>query len=383
MVIAGEASGDLLAAELVEQLQGVLKDRGTVAEFFGAGGPKMQAAGVELAFDMTAHAVVGLIEVLKSYAKFKQLFHNLLDLAFEKRPGLIICVDFSGFNRRFARAVRARARRASVGWSPKIVQYVSPQVWASREGRVKEMARDYDLLLVIFPFEKSWYAARGAELKVEFVGHPIVDRYREWRERIARKPVVAKTPAHILLLPGSRAGELKRHLPVMLDAARQIAAQVPSQFRMILPNNALLEYAKTFLLKTPPIELQRNGLAESLLESDLAIASTGTVTMECALFKVPTVALYKTSWSTFQIGKRIVKVKYLAMPNILAGEPLFPEFVQNDATSENITTAATSLLQDQPRRETVSRKLDDVISSIGPSGASRRAAELLANLLAT
>jgi lipid-A-disaccharide synthase len=293
---------------------------------------------------------------------------------------LIVCVDFSGFNRRFAHAVREQAAHHK-GWSPKIVQYVSPQVWASREGRAKKMARDYDLLLTIFPFEKSWYAARVPDFDVEFVGHPILDRHRAWRDRIAQKPIATKNPARVLLLPGSRIGELKRHLPVILEAARRIADSVPSQFQMVLPDEKLLDYAKSFLDQGPPVQAQTHGLAEALFEADVAIASTGTVTMECAFFKVPTVALYKTSWSTFQIGKRIVKVKYLAMPNILADEPVFPEFVQNDATPENLWRAATALLQNNERREAISRKLETVIDSLGQPGGSRRAAELLAGFI--
>src|SRR5688500_12456766 len=203
MVIAGEPSGDLLAAELVNDLRAVLKERGRASEFFGAGGSKMREAGVDLAFDLTQHAVVGLFEVLRNYGKFKRLFGTLLEFAIERRPDLVICVDFSGFNRRFAHAVR-RATRSVSGWSPRIVQYVSPQVWASREGRARKMARDVDLLLAIFPFEPGWYAQRVPSFKVEFVGHPIFERHRVWKEHIAAKSVASKTPAHVLLLPGSR-----------------------------------------------------------------------------------------------------------------------------------------------------------------------------------
>src|SRR4051812_26929179 len=156
MVIAGETSGDLLAAELVTALR-----RGTRTDqkegglqFFGAGGPAMQEAGVELAFDMTAHAVVGLVEVIRNYRKFRRLFLQLLDVALSRKPDAIICVDFSGFNRRFAHVVRERSKGT---WRPRLIQFVSPQVWASRPGRAEKMAHDFDLLLAIFPFETDWY----------------------------------------------------------------------------------------------------------------------------------------------------------------------------------------------------------------------------------
>src|SRR6185436_15610218 len=192
MLIAGEASGDMLGAELVTALReecaligtGPLSDfqplfGGLAPRFFGAGGPRMAEAGVELATDLTEHAVVGLIEVIKHYRTFKRLFEQLLRLALERQPDAIICVDFSGFNRRFARAVKAHvSARAGVfnNWNPKIIQYVSPQVWASRPGRARQLERDVDLLLTIFPFEKAWYAGHAPKLRLEFVGHPVIDR---------------------------------------------------------------------------------------------------------------------------------------------------------------------------------------------------------------
>lgn len=380
MLIAGEPSGDLLAAELVTQLRSVLNERGCEAELFGAGGPQMQQAGVELAFDMTAHAVVGLIEALRKLASFRRLLHTLLELALQRRPDVIVCVDFSGFNRRFAQALR-RAARNQTGWSPKIVQYVSPQVWASREGRAFKMARAYDLLLAIFPFEPAWYAKRVPQFRVEFVGHPILDRYRGWLERIDTRLVQPKQPARILLLPGSRAGEINHHLPAVVDAARRIAESHPSGFQMVLPNEDLLKHARTFLPTELPVACQAQGLAEALLEADVALASTGTVTMECAYFRVPTVAFYKTSWSTYQIGRRIIKVKYLAMPNILADEPVFPELIQHHATGENIAREALSLLDDASGRAAIHRKLEGITAGLGKPGASRRAAEAIAELL--
>jgi len=380
MVIAGEPSGDLLAAELVRQLKSVFKERGCEAEFFGAGGPQMQAAGVELAFDMTVHALVGLLEVFRNLLGFRRLLHTLLRLAIQRRPDVIVCVDFAGFNRRFAHAVR-RVAPQQQEWSPRIVQYVSPQVWASREGRAYKMAKAYDLLLAIFPFERAWYAGRVPQFKVEFVGHPIVDRYREWQQRIAQKPVAPQNPARIVLLPGSRVGELNRHVPLLVEATHRIVANHPSEFRMVLPNEKLLEHAKTFLTNAPQIKAQAHGLAEALVEADLSIAKTGTITLECAYFRVPTIAFYKASWSTYQIGKRIVKVQTLVMPHLLTNEPVFPELVQNDASAENITREAGALLRDLKRRETIRNKLGAVVESLGPPGASRRAAETVVDLI--
>ena len=173
MLIAGEASGDLLAAELVSALgaQSSILNPPSSPVFFGAGGAKMAETGVELAFDMTEHAVVGFSDVVKNYFKFRRLFNQLLALAIKRKPDVIIGVDFGGFNLRFGHAVRQYVRDNPFSkWNPKIIQFVSPQVWASRPGRADLLAADYDLLLSIFPFEKDWYAKRVPKLRVEFVG---------------------------------------------------------------------------------------------------------------------------------------------------------------------------------------------------------------------
>jgi lipid-A-disaccharide synthase len=396
MLIAGEASGDMLAAELVRALRQELAEAkaipttdyqplhtGLEPRFFGAGGPEMAAAGVDLAFDMTAHSVIGLTEALKHYFKFRRLLHQLFQLALVRQPDAIICVDFSGFNRRFAQAIRQYTRRRADwfhDWSPKIIQYVSPQVWASREGRAFQMARDYDLVLSIFPFEKDWYAKRVPQLRVEFVGHPIADRHGEW-PRAKDDGQGAMGAPRLLLLPGSRTSELARHLPVMTGALVLVRAQMPTlRVRMVLPNESLLQQAKALSL---PVnwEVQVGGLPESLADADVAIASTGTVTTECAYFGVPTVALYKTSWSTWQIARRIVKVKYAAMPNLLADEEIFPEFIQDAATPENIARATLELLRDKGRRARVKSRLAEVVASLGGPGAMRRAAHVIVETL--
>ena len=397
MVIAGETSGDILAAELVQALRAEANARpenptwdyqplrsNLEPRFFGAGGPKMAGAGVELAFDLTAHAVTGLSEVLKNLGKFRRLFAQLYRLALERKPDAIICVDFSGFNRRFAHAIR-KYHRARKGWfhdwNPRIVQYVSPQVWASREGRAYQMAQDFDLLLSIFPFEREWYAARVPKLRVEFVGNPIIDRYGATPAEA--KPKTAEGPPAVVLLPGSRPGELARHLPVLLETLKRIRAVLPQvEARMVLPNAGLLELAREFQLPER-LDLQVGELPAALRVADLALASTGTVTLECAYFGVPAVALYKTSWLTWQIARRIITVKYGAMPNLLADREIYPEFIQDAATPENVANAALSILQDPSRSSKIREELVQVTRSLGTPGAARRAARAILNTLET
>ncbi len=392
MLIAGDPSGDMLAAELVgalrekvvassehvsnhvQPLQTALAPR-----FFGAGGPKMVAAGVEQIFDLTQHSVIGFAEVLKNLGKFKRLFNQLLRVAIARQPDVIIGVDYGGFNLRFAKAIKAhvRANRGVFNnWNPKIVQFVSPQVWASRAGRAYTLAENHDLLLSIFPFEKAWYAQRVPKLRVEFVGHPMMGRSQKSEVRGRRSDAPC-----IVLLPGSRADEVRRHWPVVTGAFELLRREVSDLAgKMILPTQQLADTMKAAGLPAG-LEIQVGGLTGALAQADLAITKSGTVTMECALHGVPAVVFYKTSWPTYFIGKRIVTVKYLAMPNLIADKAIYPEFVQQAATPENISRAALELLRDEKRRSAVRGKLATVIASLGKPGAASRAAEAIVSLL--
>jgi lipid-A-disaccharide synthase len=367
MVVAGDPSGDALAAGLVRALAAALPG----ARFLGAGGANMAAAGVANSFDLTADAVIGLSDVWQRLPRFLRRKRQLARLAAEQKPALIILVDFEFFNRFLARAIR---RRAAPGWQPRIVKYVSPQVWASRPGRAAKMARDFDLLLCLFPFEKDWYARHVPELRVEFTGHPLFDRC----PAPVRKPGQVPT---VLLLPGSRRAELKRHLPVILGAARLMAAQQPVRFKLVAASEEMAALARGFLSAAgPELEIQIGRLEEALSEATLAIASTGTVTLECAYFGVPTVALYKTSPWTYWIARQLVTVDYLSMPNILANEPLFPEFIQHEATAANLAGAALRLLASPERRAEIQSKLARLIPALGGPGAAQRAAAAILQL---
>jgi lipid-A-disaccharide synthase len=339
----------------------------------------MAAAGVELAVDMTQHSVLGLSDVIKNMGRFRALMRQLTALAVERQPHAIICVDYSGFNGRFAGRVAeyVRERRGSFNnWHPKIVQFVSPQVWASRERRAYTMSRNFDLLLSIFPFEKSWYAERVPDFPVEFVGHPMLDRYGQ----VPLRTPAADSPL-VVLLPGSRASELERHVPVMVASLEKIRAAVPGvRTRMVLPDQALMEQATEMRLPAD-LEVRAGNLGESLLEATVALSKTGTVSMECAYFGVPAVTLYKTSWFNYEIAKRLVKVKSLTMANLLAGEPVFPEFLQHDATPDHLAGAVVELLRDGPRREKVRARLKEIVASLGGPGASRRAAAAIVKLV--
>jgi lipid-A-disaccharide synthase len=373
MFIAGETSGDLLASELALALRRKCPE----ADFFGAGGPKMAAAGVDLAFDLTMHSVIGITDVLKSYFMFRRFLNQLLELASERKPDVVIGIDYGGFNLRLGQAIRRRARNSGGTWNPKIVQFVSPQVWASRAKRADRMAADYDLLLSIFPFEKAWYAHRVPKFRVDFVGHPMIDRIGKLSSGSPGR-VPSPTAPTVLLLPGSRTGELQRHLPPMLGAWKLIHEKLPNATAtMVLPNESLKALANSMGAN---VSIQIGNLAEALKQTDVAIASTGTVTMECAFFGVPTVTMYKTSTITYEIVRRIITVKSLTMPNILAGEKVYPEFVQHDATAKNISHAALKLLEDGALQTRIKGQLAAIVASLGQPGAAGRAADSILSL---
>ena len=385
LMIAGEASGDTLGAEVIEAIR--QQPGGDEIDFIGAGGPRMEAAALQPEFDLSEHAVVGIWEVLKNYFKFRRLFRHLLELATRREPDAIVLIDYPGFNLRFAKAIR-RYNAAGGGafreWRPKIICYVSPQIWAWKEGRVHQIARDIDLMLSIFPFEKDWYAERVPEFPVEFVGHPLVDRFPLANPDGATVPLdpdlFTEQPT-VLLLPGSRRREIDKHLPVMLEAAVIFSAKIKTRLRMVLPSNEILTLAKQHIPAGTELDLQVGGLAKALGRASLAIASSGTVTMECAWFRVPTVVLYKTSPLTHALGRALLKVPYLAMPNLLAGEELFPEFLQSEANADNLAEASLRLLRDKGERTRILDGLELVTSRLGQSGAAARAAQAVLGTL--
>jgi lipid-A-disaccharide synthase len=386
MILAGEVSGDVRAAELVRAVRKASAAHGEEAQptFLGTG-PALEKAGARLILDLTAHAVIGHLDFLRAGAfKFFHFFDQLLDKALQERPDVFVFVDYSGFNLRFAKALRHRVESQAPGsfnnWNPKFVYYVSPQVWASRPGRAAQIEENIDLMLSIFPFEKEWYARRAPRLHVEYVGYPLLDTYLaigaagETRRKNRKEPLV-------VALPGSRHKEVERHVPVMLEALRKIQAEQPIRIVMILPNSSLAEFARELIGDQIEIEIQVGTQGDVLPEADLAITKSGSVTMECALFGVPAVVIYIANWLAYQIGRRIVKVRFLAMPNLIADEMVYPELIQDEATGANIARQSLYMLENSDYRESVRRKLAGVIDALGQRGASRRAADHIWRLL--
>ena len=366
MIVAGEASGDAHAAALVSALRAAAPE--IQFEVFGSTGAQMRAAGVDSVVRRDDLAILGLWEIARALPRFWRAFGALKRAAVARKPDAVILVDWPDFNLRLADWLHRRAFR--------VVYYISPQLWAWRPYRARSVRRDVDLLLSILPFEKDWYAARAPRLKVEFVGNPIAERYAR---RTSRSTTIGTKS--LLLLPGSRASEIARHLPVMIESLGRIRSAVSDlSVGLVLPNEALASQARSLGLPSF-VNIRVGGLEQELVNADVAIASTGTVTLECAWFGVPTVAIYKTSFTTYQIARRIVTVKYLAMPNLLANEEVFPEYIQEAATAPNIAEAALKLLKDEALRDRVRQKLAIISGSLGGPGASQRAAQRIYRLL--
>lgn len=377
MLIAGDPSGDLAAAELV----GALRRRfhPFQPQFIGSGGPAMRKAGVALFHDLTVHSVIGL-EILRKALFFREVLATLKREARTRTVDAVIGIDYSGFNLRFAEAIARETRgssRAFANWRPRLVQYISPQVWASRPGRAKRMEACLDLLLTILPFEPDWFAEHAPNLSVVHVGHPLADRHSRGD---SQADPIRKDPPLLVLLPGSRPGELARHLPVMIPAALRVQRETGARIRFVLPRESLEPLVRRLLPDALHATTHIDQLSASLREASVAMASTGTVTLECAWHGVPTVALYRTSLLTYAVGRRIVTVKHLAMPNILAGGPVIPEFVQDMATPDRLAEAAIGYLQDPKRSAETRRRLLELASTLGGPGTADRAAGAIQGL---
>ncbi len=365
LMVAGEASGDGHGAELIQSI----KARHPKARVIGVGGPRMAAAGQEQLFDMSAHAVLGLWEVIKQYRKFRRFRDRILDLARRERPDAVVLIDCSGFNLRLTPQLRTDLP------GTRIIYYISPQVWASRAGRVNVMKRDVDLLLAILPFEKAWYAKAAPGFNVQWVGHPVLDRIR-------KVEVVEPNPNFVALLPGSRRTEVEKHLPALWEAAHLMAREHPGlKFILLSPNETIQKYSLEMLsrLPAPNFIFEHNvGYAIShLSRCALAIVASGTASLECALVGIPQVVVYRVHPLTYAVGRRVVKVKFLSLVNVMAGEKVVPEFLQDELQASAVAQEALELLNNPQRRDAMKRRVGEIVATLGEPGASERAAEAI------
>lgn len=371
-IIAGEHSGDLHASNLVKKI----KERDPSAVFIGAGGALMKNAGVKLLFDLTAISVVGFFEVCKHYFLFKKVFSMLLKTVKDEKPDLIILVDYPGFNMMFARA----AKRLRF----KILYYISPQVWAWKKNRVRKMAKITDKLIVIFPFEKKYYEQTG--LDVEFVGHPLVDIMKPSceKEEFFRKIGFNEGKKLIGILPGSRENEVRKLLPEIMKAVQLLKKSCGiEQFVIGCASSKLEPIIKNEINKHDiRVVVVRDMAFDVMKHSDFAIVSSGTATLQTGFFSTPMVIIYKVSWTTYFLGKHLIKIPCIGLANVVLGEKVVPELIQNDVNGLNIAGEIEKIIKDTELFNDITAKLTKIEGLLGNPGASKRAAGIAIKMAA-
>ncbi|HEY6872645.1 MAG TPA: lipid-A-disaccharide synthase [Geobacteraceae bacterium] len=372
MIVAGEASGDLHGARLVQEARKL--DSGL--SFFGIGGPRMREAGVETLVDSAQMAVVGLVEVIAHFDVIGRAYLTLKKIITSDPPDLLILIDYPDFNLRIARL----ARRAGI----KVLYYISPQVWAWRVGRVKKIGRLVDRMAVVFPFEVPFYEREG--VPVSFVGHPLVDTVLPTMDRAAAQAAFGLDPARrtVGLFPGSRRGEIKGLMPTILASAKLLKERF-SDLQFILPLASTLTPADIApYLDAGGVEVQViAGRGYDVMQvCDAIITVSGTVTLEIALMGVPMVIIYRVSPLTYQVGKRLIRVDHIGICNIVAGERVVQELIQHDAEPTKIAAEIERILTDEGYAAAMTSKLQGVRAKLGSGGGSRRVAELVLAMLA-
>jgi lipid-A-disaccharide synthase len=368
LISAGEASGDMYAARLAT----ALRERGDV-HLFGMGGPRMREAGVELVADCSEVSLVGIVEIAKKYPALKRVWKRLLGEAEKRKPRFAILTDFPGFHLRLARALKRRGTQN--------IYFVCPQFWAWRPWRANLVRRRFVRGLCIFPFEQEWYRLRG--VNADFIGHPLVGNVAATRSRAEFAAALGLDPAQpiVVLLPGSRGGEIAHHLPPLMRACHLIAKSRPAQFVLALAPGMGKPQIAGYLPSDVQVYVVEDATYDALGAADLAIVSSGTATVEAALMDAPMIVVYRLAPVTAAIARWLVRTPMFAMVNLIAGKRVVPELVQKDFTPERVANEAIRLLDSPEACAEMRRGLAEVREKLGPPGAIDRAAEIIAAML--
>ena len=373
LVSAGEASGELYGAGLIQ----ALRRRVPELECFGVGGERMRAAGCDTVVDARALSVVGITEIVAHLPRIYREYRRLLHAADERKPDAAIVIDSPAFNFKVARAMHQRG--------VPVIYYVCPQLWAWREGRVRRFHQWIKKALVIFPFEEKWYRDRGVD--AEYVGHPLADLPPPSvsREELAARYGLDPARQWVALLPGSRKKEIAMNLPALLAGA----GRVQGEYDFILPAASTVERewlegrTRNSGIKLTVVE----GAYAALRHARAAVVASGTATVEAALAGTPMVVVYRVSALTWALGHHLLKVPYVAMPNLIAGEQVVPELIQSDFTPEKVAAKLGEILTEGPAREKMKGALAGVSARLRPAGetgtAAERAAEAVLRALET
>ncbi|HKK05170.1 MAG TPA: lipid-A-disaccharide synthase [Gammaproteobacteria bacterium] len=373
MIVAGEASGDLHAAKLVKAVGARAGD----VRFFGIGGERMRAAGVEVRVDVARLAVVGLVEVLVHYREIKTVLEQAREWLRRERPDLLVLTDYPEFNLRLAQTAK------EVGIP--VLFYISPQVWAWRQRRVKMIRERVDMMAVVFPFEAEFY--RRHDVPARFVGHPLVDEVPAAPERSALRRDLGLDPERpvVGLFPGSRRSEIRRLLPIILDTARRLHRDRP-QVQFVLPR------ASTIAEDELEPHLDASGLDIAVVSGrgydvmhacDAIVTVSGTVTLEIALAGTPMVIINKVAWLTYLIVRPMLKIEHIGLCNIVAGERLVPELIQHVARPARIAAEIERILDDPDYAASLRERLGKVREKLGEADGTDNVADLVLEMLPT
>jgi lipid-A-disaccharide synthase len=370
-IIAGEASGDLHGSNLVKAIQNI----DPLTQFYGIGGEKLKEAGVKIIADSSDMAVVGLTEVLSKLGFILSVRRKFKQSLYDENPDLLILIDYPDFNLPLAKVAKK--------FGIKVFYYISPQVWAWRKKRIYAIARYVDRMAVILPFETSIYDE--VNLDVHFVGHPLLDvvKRKLSRDDALREFGLKASGTIIGILPGSRENEVAKLLPEMLKAAHILKEKIsPVQFVLPLADTLKQEFILNILNQySVDVTVVENNVYDVIGLSDIVMVASGTATLETALLEIPMVIVYKVSPLSYFMGRIIINVDHIGMVNIIAGKKIVPEFIQNDATSDNIANEIYDILLNIPRMDTIKGDLSQIREKLGSPGAADRAAELAYELI--
>ena len=366
LISAGEASGDIHAAAVTA----ALKKIDSAIEVFGMGGDALRAAGGEVLFDIKDHGVMGFVEVIKKLPDLFKLRSDFARVMDERNPDCLVVVDYPGFNMKLAKVAHDKGIP--------VVSYIAPSAWAWNKGRAKNVAKIVDKVACIFPFEYDVYEEAGAP--VEFVGHPLLDIVHPTMERAEAEAWAGKEAGHplVLLMPGSRLMEIEKMLPTLLEGAKLLKKQLPEvQFAMPRAGTIPLELLQS-KIKASGLEIKiTEGHNYDLFSvADLALATSGTVTLEAALCGLPSVIVYRTSALNAFIARRVINIPNIGLPNIVAGRQILPELLQEDFTPANVANTAVELLAPE-RRPQLEANLAYMKARLGEPGAVNRVAQLI------
>lgn len=373
LIVAGESSGDLYGAQLVEAMTSLLPQ----VKFYGIGGTEMKRKGVHLLFSSSELAVVGITEVLGKVGHIWRAWKGIKRFIADQRPHLAVLIDYPGFNLRLARVLKDNA--------VPVLYYVSPQIWAWHSGRVKKIAKWVDKMVVILPFEVPIY--QQAKVDVEFVGHPLLDILDTdlSRKELRRQLEVPADALLIGLLPGSREREVKALLPPLVGAAEILSNEFPS-CRFVLP---LASTIKRDLVQDLiaggrfPLEVVEGRTFEAMKAADLLLVVSGTATLEGAIAGVPMVIIYRLSPISYLIGRMLVKVKCIGLANIVVGRKVVPELIQSEVTPQRIAHEAAKILRDLAMRQEIKAEFKLVKEKLGERGVSHRVAHIALQMIGT